>query len=172
MRVKLTEKDVLNPVGEVKKKKINLNPLPYDFDQVSLLDNTKPGASIILKVLSESLGNREFLCVKKPAGAPATDQQIMKASASDLAILALGDCGSCASWVVLDAIRLERRGTPTISIFSDHFAPFARQLAESHGMGDLRILEIEHPIAGLGNDEVEEKAFKIVSNLLYILQIP
>lgn len=172
MRVKLTEKDVLNPVGEVKKNKRDLNQLPYDFNQVSLVDNTKPGAKIILKVLSESLGNREFLWVRKPAGAPASEQQIIKAASSDLAILALGDCGSCASWVVLDAIRLEERGIPTISIFSDHFAPFARELAESHGMGNIRILEVEHPIAGLGNDEVEEKALKIVSNLLYILQIP
>jgi len=31
---------------------------------------------------------------------------------------------------------------------------------------------VEHPIAGLNNDEIEEKALKIVPNLLYILQIP
>lgn len=172
MRVKLTEKDVLNPLGEVENKKIDLNQLPYDFDQVSLINNTKPGTEIILKVLAESLGNREFLRVKKPAGTPASEREIKKISSSDLAILALGDCGSCASWLVLDAIRLEKLGIPTISIFSDHFAPFARQLAESHGISDLRILEVEHPIAGLNNDRVEEKALKIVPNLLYILQIP
>lgn len=172
MRVKLTEKEVLNPLGEVQDKKIELNPLPYDFDKVSLMDNTKPGADIILKVLSESLGNRDFIWVKKPAGAPATDQQIWEAASSDAVILALGDCGSCTNWVVLDAIRLEKEGIPTISICSDHFASFARQLAESHGMPDIRILEVEHPIAGLTTDEVEEKTLKIVPNLLYILQIP
>lgn len=172
MKVKLTEREVLNPLGEVQDNKLDLNPLPYDFDKVSLVDNTKPGADIILKVLSESLGNREFLCVKKPAGAPATEEQIKKAASSDVAILALGDCGSCTSWVVLDAIRLEEEGTPTISICSDYFAPFARNLAESHGLKCLRILEIKHPIAGLESDEVEEKALKIVQNLLYLLQIP
>jgi hypothetical protein len=170
--VKLTEREVLNPLGEVQDNKLDLNPLPYDFDKVSLVDNTKPGANIILKVLSKSLGNREFLCVKKPAGAPATEEQIKKAASSDVAILALGDCGSCTSWVVLDAIRLEEEGTPTISICSDYFAPFARNLAESHGLKCLRILEIKHPIAGLESDEVEEKALKIVQNLLYLLQIP
>ena len=172
MRVKLTEREVLNPVGEVQENKIELNPIPYDFDKVSLVDNTKPGADVILKVLSESLGNREFLWVKKPAGAPATKHQIYKAASSELAILALGDCGSCTSWVVLDAIRLEEEGTPTISICSDHFAPFARTLAESHGLKHLRIMEIKHPIAGLKRGEVEEKALKIVQNLLYLLQIP
>lgn len=78
MKVKLTEREVLNPLGEVQDNKLDLNPLPYDFDKVSLVDNTKPGANIILKVLSKSLGNREFLCVKKPAGAPATEEQIKK----------------------------------------------------------------------------------------------
>jgi hypothetical protein len=39
-------------------------------------------------------------------------------------------------------------------------------------MPDIRILEVEHPIAGLTTDEVEEKTLKIVPNLLYILQIP
>jgi len=172
LRVEFIEKEVLNPLGEVENKKIELNPLPYDFDQVSLIDNTKPGTEIILKVLAETLGNREFLYIKKPAGTPTSEQKIIKASSSELAILALGDCGSCASWLVLDAIRLEKMGIPTISIFSDHFASFARQLAESHGISDLRILEVEHPIAGLNNDEIEEKALKIVPNLLYILQIP
>ena len=51
MRVKLTEKDVLNPLGKVEGKNLTLNPLPYDFDNVSLVDNTKPGAHTILKVL-------------------------------------------------------------------------------------------------------------------------
>jgi hypothetical protein len=172
LRVKLTEKDVLNPLGKVKGKNIALNHLPYDFDRVSVVDNTKPGADIILKVLSESMGNRELQWVHKPAGAPATDFQIQKAASADLAILALGDCGSCTSWVVLDAIRLEERGIPTISICSDHFAPFARDLAKSHGLGDLRILEVEHPIAGLSIDEVNDKASKIVPSFLYLLQIP
>ena len=37
MRVKLTEKDVLNPLGKVEGKNLTLNPLPYDFDNVSLV---------------------------------------------------------------------------------------------------------------------------------------
>ncbi|WP_342451626.1 UGSC family (seleno)protein [Methanobacterium petrolearium] len=170
--MKLTEREVLNPLGEVQDNKLDLNPLPYDFHKVSLVDNTKPGADIILKVLSEALGNREFLWVKKPAGAPATEEQIKKATSSDVAILALGDCGSCTSWVILDAIRLEKEKIPTISICSDHFAPFARNLAESHGLKDMRILEIKHPIAGLNSGEIKEKTLKIVQNLLYVLQIP
>lgn len=172
MKVQLVEREVLDPVGAVQADKLKVTPLPEDFEKISLINNTKPGAEIILDILSESLGNREFIKIKKPAGAPATQKQIKQASSGEIAILALGDCGSCTSWVVLDAIRLEKMGIPTISICSTHFAPFARELAKSHGMDELRILEIGHPIAGLSDEEVEEKARKLIPSFLYLLQIP
>ncbi|MEG3225439.1 MAG: hypothetical protein BME94_08015 [Methanobacteriales archaeon Met13] len=172
MSVILVERGVLSPLGDIETKKRNLNPFPDDFETVALLDNTKPGADVILEILKDSLGNRKFLDVKKPAGAPATSEQLKKAAHSDLAILALGDCGSCTSWVVLDAIRLEDMGTPTISICSDDFIPFARELASSHGSNDLRMLEVQHPIAGLSHDEIEDKSLKIIPALRYLLQIP
>lgn len=172
MKVRLVEREVLDPLGKVQTDKLKINPLPEDFETFTLVDNTKPGARVILDILAESLGNRQFIKVKKPAGAPATPEQINKASSGEIAILALGDCGSCTSWVILDAIRLEKMGIPTISICSDHFAPFARELAKSHGMNELRILEVKHPIAGLLIDEVDEKARTIIPSFLYLLQIP
>jgi hypothetical protein len=172
LKVQLVEREVLDPLGEVQTDELKVNPLPEDFETFSLVDNTKPGAGAILDILAESLGNRQFIKVKKPAGAPATPEQINKASSGKISILALGDCGSCTSWVILDAIRLEKMGTPTISICSDHFTPFARELAKSHGMEELRILEVKHPIAGLSIDEVDEKARAIIPSFLYLLQIP
>lgn len=172
MRVKVVEKDVLNPLAEINHAEMDLNSIPYDFEKVALVDNTKPGADIILNFLKENLGKRQFIEVKKPAGAPATDEQIKKASEAEIAILALGDCGSCSSWVVLDAIRLEKLGIPTISICSDRFSDFAHELARSHGAEDLQILTLEHPIAGLSSEEVMTKTMKILPSLRYILQIP
>ena len=94
------------------------------------------------------------------------------AAKSEIVILALGDCGSCSSWVILDAIRLEKMGTPTISICSDRFSPFAHELAKSHGAENLNILTVEHPIAGLSKEEIVKKTCKIIPPLRYILQIP
>lgn len=172
MRVKVVEKEVLNPLADINSDKLDLNPIPYDFEKISLIDNTKPGADIILKYLGENLGKRTFINVNKPAGAPATKQQLEKAAKGDIIILALGDCGSCSSWVVLDAIRLEKMGIPTISICSTSFSKFAGELARSHGAEDLNILSVEHPIAGLSEDEITEKTMKILPSLRYILQIP
>jgi hypothetical protein len=172
MRVKVVEKEVLNPLADIDNIKLDLNPIPYDFEKVSLVDNTKPGAATILKFLGENLGNRRFINVQKPAGAPATANQLKKAVDADIAFLALGDCGSCSSWVVLDAIRLEKMGIPTISICSDSFIDFARALASSHGAQNLTILGVEHPIAGISEGKIKEKTAKILPSLRYILQIP
>lgn len=172
MSYKLVERGVLNPLADVEVKKLDLNPFPDDFERAALVDNTKPGANVILSTLKDALGNRLFIEVKKPAGAPATPEKLQQAASAELAILALADCGSCTSWVVLDAIRLEELGVPTICIVSDHFTPFARELAINHGLDELRFLEIEHPIAGLSNDDVEEKTLKIIPALKYLLQIP
>lgn len=172
MRVKIVEKDVLNPLGEINDVKLDLNQIPYDFEKVALMDNTKPGADTILKFLSENLGKRHFIDVQKPAGAPATDEQLKRASECEIAILALGDCGSCSSWVILDAIRLEKLGIPTISICSDAFSEFVHELARAHGAKDLNILTVEHPIAGLSIEEIRTKTMQILPSLRYVLQIP
>ncbi len=171
MNVKIIEREVLNPLGETEMDKVEINPLPKELSRISLFDNTKPGANIILETVLESLGEIEFSDVKKPAGASATPQQLKNAADAKLSILALGDCGSCTTWVVLDAIRLEKKGVPTISICSHHFAPFARELAESYGAKDLRIVEIEHPIAGLSEEDVKAKTLKIIPEIKEILGI-
>ena len=172
MNVKVIEKELMDPLAEISMVNLNLNPIPYDFEYVTLLDNTKPGADSILEYFEENLGNRKFIWVKKPAGAPASIEQLEMASKSEIVFLALGDCGSCSSWVILDAIRLEKMGTPTISICSDRFSPFAHELAKSHGAKDLNILSVEHPIAGLSKEEIVKKTSKIIPSLRYILQIP
>jgi hypothetical protein len=130
MKVKIVEKDVLNPLAEI-----------------------------------------EAIKLIKPAGAPATPQQLENAVQADLSILALGDCGSCTSWVILDAIRLEKDEIPTISICSHKFITYAKELARSHGMENLRIVEIEHPIAGQSQDRVERKVKKILPEIEALLKL-
>ena len=76
MKVNVVEKDVLNPLAEINKVKMELNPIPYDFESISLLDNTKPGANVILEIIKENLGKRKFIKVKKSAGYAATIKQL------------------------------------------------------------------------------------------------
>lgn len=164
MRVKIVERDVMDPLAETENFEVNLNQIPPNFSKLTLFNNTKPGADIILEYLCEIL-EKEIIRVNKPAGAPATDKQLKKAAEGEIVILALGDCGSCSSWVILDAIRLEKLGIPTISICSDSFSDFAHELAGAHGAKNLNIICVEHPIAGTSDHEIREKTMKILPTL-------
>jgi len=168
MNVKIIEREVLNPLAETDNINIEINPIPEKIGTVCLLDNTKPGADIILNSIGENL-NIKSSKIKKPAGAPATEEQIQQAIQGDLTILALGDCGSCTTWLILDAIRLERQKKPTIVVCSDVFTPFARELAESYGAIDLKIVEVEHPLAGQTEDVILKKTQPVILQIKKIL---
>lgn len=169
MKVNLVERELMDPLAEYGGAKLVLNKIPSNIHKISLFDNTKPNANVILETIAAELTNRDIINSKKPAGAAATDEQLKKAAQGDVSILALGDCGSCTTWVILDAIRLEKKGVPTISICSDKFSSFAHQLAKAHGAEDLRIIEIPHPIAGRKRDEVEEKTLQIIPGLKKVI---
>ncbi|HEY0195946.1 MAG TPA: UGSC family (seleno)protein [Methanobacterium sp.] len=169
MKIKVIEREVLNPLADTDALKIEINPISKKIDYISFLDNTKPNADLLLDIIRENLDFKSSTKVEKPAGAPGTDEQIRQAKA-DLCILALGDCGSCTTWLILDAIKLEKQGNPTISVCSDIFAPFARELAESYGAGQLRIVEVEHPLAGQSKESIENKAQKVVNQIKNMLK--
>lgn len=160
MNIKIIERDVLNPLADTDSEEITLKSIPKKIESLALLDNTKPGADIVLDTIRDILGYNKVVEAQKPAGAPGTDEEIKLAAGADLCILALGDCGSCTTWLILDAIRLEKQGTPTISVCSDIFTPFARELAESYGASNLRIVEVEHPLAGQPKGSIVDKTRK------------
>lgn len=169
MKVKIIEREVLNPLADVDTIKLEVNPLPKKTDVIALLDNTKPNADLILKKIKKTIDSKRYIYITKPAGDSATKKQIKQAAQADLAILALGDCGSCTTWLILDALKLEKQGTPTISVCSNIFIKFARELAESYGAGHLRIIEVEHPLSGQLKELVEIKTQKIINKIKSML---
>lgn len=174
VKVNVTEREVMDPLADFGGEKIEINEIPSEISKISLFDNTKPNADVILETIESHLEGMhqgvEIIHSQKPAGAGATPQELQKAAQGDVSILALGDCGSCTTWVILDAIRLEKEGVATISICSHKFVPFARSLAQAHGADGLRIVEVEHPIAGREKDEVGEKTLRIVPEIKEILK--
>ncbi len=170
MRVNVIEKEVMSPLGESAADKVKIASIPKQINKISYFDNTKPNADIILATIAENL-NIDNITVEKPAGAPATDEQLKKAAGADLSIIAVGDCGSCSTWVILDAIRLEKEGTPTISICSDKFMDYAKSLAKSYGADDLRIVKIIHPISGQKKGDIKAKTIEIMPQIKNYLNI-
>lgn len=170
MKIKVIEKEVMDPLAETMAQKIEISPIPEKISKITYFDNTKPNADVILNTVREKL-NIEHIEAIKPAGAPATEEQMKIAKKGDVVILALGDCGSCTTWVILDAIRLEKEGKPTLCICTHEFTEYAHSLAKAHGAEDLRIVEIQHPIAALEEDEVKEKTLKIIPEIKKLLNI-
>ena len=170
MRVKVTEKEVLDPLAETAAEKIEISQIPGKIDRITYFDNTKPNADVILDTIQENIKINHIKAIK-PAGAPAADEQMNEAKKGDVVLLALGDCGSCATWVILDAIRLEKEGKPTICICTHKFTDYAYSLAKAQGTEELRIVEIEHPIAGLEENAVKVKTEKIIPEIKKLLKI-
>jgi len=57
----------------------------------------------------------------------------------DVAIAAVGHCGSCTPAVVRAALVAERCGVPAVSLVGEHFAPLARATALTHGVEGLAL---------------------------------
>lgn len=170
MRVNVVEKEVMDPLGESASYYVKISSIPKKINKITYFDNTKPNADVILNTVKEHL-NIDSVVAQKPAGAQATEEQIEIAKNGDVIILALGDCGSCTTWLILDAIRLEKEGKSTICICTYKFADYGKSLAKAQGAEDLRIVEIEHPIAGLKESEVREKTGKVIPEVKNLLNI-
>ncbi|MGF7117554.1 UGSC family (seleno)protein [Methanobacterium oryzae] len=170
MRVNVIEKEVIDPLAETAAEKIKLSYIPKKINKITYFDNTKPNADVILSTIKENI-DIDSIDAEKPAGDGATDEQMKEAKKGDVIILALGDCGSCTTWIILDAIKLEKEGKPTICICTHKFTDYAYSLAKAQGAEDLRIVEIEHPIAGLKAEEVKVKTLKIIPEIKKLLNI-
>jgi len=71
---------------------------------------------------------------------------------ADLALVAIGDCGSCTSYTIRDMVNLERIGIPTVAVVTEPFLPLARGYAATLGLAESRIQPIEHPLYGIDDD--------------------
>jgi hypothetical protein len=70
---------------------------------------------------------------------------------------------------VLDAILMEQAGVPAVAIVTDVFRATGEAMATSWGMAGYRFLEVPHPIANLGDKELDERADRLVEQVVALL---
>lgn len=142
---------------------------------VGLVDNGKWNASALLEAVCDRLVERygmtrgplrNKLHYNRDLDEQERDELSREA---DVALAAIGDCGSCTSYTVRDALVLEELGVPTVAIVTEPFAPLAAGLAASLGTPDVRIAEIPHPLYGIGTDEIDERAGRAVERVVAAL---
>ena len=71
---------------------------------------------------------------------------------------------------MLDAILFERLGIPAIAVVTEPFRPTGEAMATSWGMPGYRFLEVPHPIANLDDKELDERADRLVEEVLKLLR--
>jgi hypothetical protein len=71
---------------------------------------------------------------------------------------------------VLDAILMERAGTPAIAIVTEPFRATGEAMATAWGMAGYPFLAIPHPIANLGDKDLEARADQLLDAVETLLK--
>ncbi len=71
---------------------------------------------------------------------------------------------------MLDGIKLEKAGIPTVSIVTHLFVETGAEMAASHGVPGYKFLVTQHPIANLTDEELDAAADKLVGEVVAHLQ--
>jgi hypothetical protein len=95
--------------------------------RIAFVDNSKVNADFFLSRVSQMLVDR-FGIVAGPVirkAAPKdrlADKDFSEIAACEAVVQCFGDCGTSTSMSVADAVEIERRGIPTVTVFSTAFS--------------------------------------------------
>ena len=76
----------------------------------------------------------------------------------DVAVVGLGNCGSCTGWTIHDALAAAAKGLPTTAIVTDNFKGLGRNLARRGGRSGLRLHVLPYPLNECFKEEVDKVA--------------
>lgn len=129
---------------------------------IGFLTNSKMNGDKILEGVAEGLmarfGITPRLYVKRVPSISA-EKDMLDEIARDCvaAVVAMLDCGSCASWAVADMVELSQRGLAVCGMASDQFDSFSRQVLSMKGADDLGLAVVEHPVGGIPPEAAKAK---------------
>jgi hypothetical protein len=139
--------------------------------RLGFVDNSKCNADLFIQRLGSQLADR-FAVVQGPVvrkAAPKdrlSDSDFSELAQCDAVVQCFGDCGTSTSISVADAVEIERRGVPTVTVFSTAFASAARKQAAGRGMADLPLARIPHPMHMASRTVVAERADAVIDTLV------
>lgn len=156
--------EILDPTPDQSRKDdsvLSERPLSLEELHIGLLSNTKKNSDHFLRGIGAHLVERENVSVsdvvyKPTATSAAPDDLFEELTRYDAVLTAYGDCGSCSSWTIHDAIRLEEAGIPTVVFCSEEFTTLCQFESENQSCPGLPIVEFEHPIADVDPEAVRE----------------
>jgi hypothetical protein len=100
--------------------------------------------------------------VKESFSKDATPELIAQiAQDNDIVLTAIGDCGSCCSCCIRDAVALEKLGIPSAAIITTEFLRETELTRKAMGMPDLEPVVIDHPVSSITHEEVDARVRQI-----------
>jgi len=84
----------------------------------------------------------------------------------DVAVVGLGNCGSCTGWTIRDALAAAAKGLPTTAVCTEVFEELGRNLARRGGRSGLRIHILPYPLNEKLKEDVEPIAYEHLSGML------
>jgi hypothetical protein len=160
---------VFDPRGSVSADSDPVAPRATSLEglRLGILDNSKWNANKLLRGASAALaGAVGFAAVNyyvkhnfSKDAAPELLEQI--ARENDVVLTAIGDCGSCCSCCIRDAVALERMGRPTAAIVTTEFVHETELTRAAIGMPGLTPVVIDHPVSSITTEEVAARVAQI-----------
>ena len=138
--------------------------------RLGILDNAKWNANKLLRGASGALSEDiKFAAVNyyvkqsfSKDAAPDLIAQI--ARDNDIVLTAIGDCGSCCSCCVRDAVALEKLGVPAAAIITTEFVRETQLTRQALGMPDFEPVVIDHPVSSITQEEIGTRVRQIREN--------
>ena len=162
--------DFLEPVATENKPAVSLASRLAEIKgkRLGFVDNSKLNADIFISRVSADLASRYGAIVgpmvrKFAPKDHLSEADIEKLAQCDAVVQCFGDCGTSTSISVADAVELEGRGIPTVTVFSTAFAEAARKQAAGRGLANLHLAKIPHPMHTAKPEQVTERADNAVS---------
>ena len=160
---------VYDPRGSIESDLRPLAPRPKALRglRLGILDNSKWNANKLLRGAAAALaGGIEFAAVnyyvKHSFSKDAFPELVERiAGENDIVLTAIGDCGSCTSASVRDAIGLESRGLPSAVIITAEFEREMDLTRLALGMPSLRAVVIDHPVSSISAEEIAARVQQI-----------
>jgi hypothetical protein len=160
---------VFDPRGSVETEVKPIAPRPKALRglRLAILDNSKWNANKLLRGAAVALsGSIEFAAVnyyvKHSFSKDAFPELIERIAAqNDIVLTAIGDCGSCTSASVRDAIQLESRGLPSAVIITAEFKREMDLTRIALGMPALQPVVIDHPVSSITAAEIAARVGQI-----------
>jgi hypothetical protein len=131
--------------------------------RLGVLDNSKWNANKILRGTSSALSCRVRFAavnyyVKESFSKDAAAELIERiARDNDIVLTAIGDCGSCCSCCIRDAIALEQAGLPSAAIITSEFVVESALTRTALGMAGLPVVVVDHPVSSITAAEIASR---------------